>query len=107
EVTAELPGVDEKDLDVTLADGVLTVRGEKRPRAMNRTRTRTGTLWNAAMARLAGRSLCHSILTRRRSRQNLIRAYCTSTCQSRRRWRRSSRRLRSRKPEAEQDPAAL
>ena len=30
EVTAELPGVDEKDLDVTLADGMLTVRGEKR-----------------------------------------------------------------------------
>src|SRR5262245_17082406 len=104
EVTAELPGVDEKDLDVTLADGVLTVRG---PRAMNRTRTRTGTWWNAAMARLAGRSLCHSILTRRRSRQNLIRAYCTSTCQSRPRWRRSSRRSRSRKAEARQDPAAF
>jgi len=29
-VTAELPGVDEKHLDVTLADGVLTVRGEKK-----------------------------------------------------------------------------
>ncbi len=27
---AELPGVDEKDLDVTLANGMLTVRGEKR-----------------------------------------------------------------------------
>jgi HSP20 family protein len=30
EVTAELPGVDEKDVDVTLANGVLTVRGEKK-----------------------------------------------------------------------------
>jgi HSP20 family protein len=30
EVTAELPGVDEKDLDVTLANGVQTIRGEKR-----------------------------------------------------------------------------
>src|SRR5437868_1438613 len=30
EVTAELPGVDEKDLDVTLANGMLTVRGEKK-----------------------------------------------------------------------------
>ena len=30
DLTAELPGVDEKDLDVTLADGVLTVRGEKK-----------------------------------------------------------------------------
>ena len=30
EVTAELPGVDEKDVDVTLANGMLTVRGEKK-----------------------------------------------------------------------------
>jgi HSP20 family protein len=30
EVTAELPGVDEKDIDVTLANGVLTIRGEKK-----------------------------------------------------------------------------
>ena len=30
EVTAELPGMDEKDIDVSLAEGVLTIRGEKR-----------------------------------------------------------------------------
>jgi HSP20 family protein len=30
DVTAELPGVDEKDLDATLANGVLTIRGEKK-----------------------------------------------------------------------------
>ena len=30
DVTAEPPGVDEKDLDVTLANEVLTIRGEKR-----------------------------------------------------------------------------
>jgi HSP20 family protein len=30
EVTAELPGVDEKDIEVTVADGVLTLRGEKK-----------------------------------------------------------------------------
>jgi HSP20 family protein len=29
-VTAELPGVVEKDVEVTLEDGVLTIRGEKR-----------------------------------------------------------------------------
>ena len=29
-LTAELPGVEEKDLDVTLADDVLTIRGEKK-----------------------------------------------------------------------------
>lgn len=30
EITAELPGIEEKDVDVTLADGVLTVKGEKK-----------------------------------------------------------------------------
>lgn len=29
-VTAELPGIEEKDVEVELADGVLTIRGEKR-----------------------------------------------------------------------------
>lgn len=30
EVAAELPGVDEKDVQVTFADGVLTIKGEKK-----------------------------------------------------------------------------
>ncbi len=30
EVSAELPGIDEKDVEVTLANGLLTVQGEKR-----------------------------------------------------------------------------
>jgi len=30
DVAAELPGVDEKDIDVTLADDMLTIRGEKK-----------------------------------------------------------------------------
>ena len=30
ELTAELPGVDENDVDITLADDVLTIRGEKK-----------------------------------------------------------------------------
>jgi len=30
ELTAELPGIDEKDVELTLSDGVLTVKGEKR-----------------------------------------------------------------------------
>ncbi len=29
-VTAELPGLDEKDVDISVAEGVLTLRGEKR-----------------------------------------------------------------------------
>jgi HSP20 family protein len=30
EITAELPGMDEKNVDVKFADGVLTIKGEKR-----------------------------------------------------------------------------
>lgn len=30
EVTAELPGVEQKDIEITLLDGVLSVRGEKK-----------------------------------------------------------------------------
>jgi HSP20 family protein len=30
EMTAELPGLDEKDIELTMADGVLTVKGEKK-----------------------------------------------------------------------------
>jgi HSP20 family protein len=30
ELSAELPGVDEKDVEVTFADGALTIRGEKK-----------------------------------------------------------------------------
>ncbi len=30
EIQAELPGVDQKDVDVTYANGVLTIRGEKK-----------------------------------------------------------------------------
>ena len=30
EVTAELPGMDDKDIEVTLTDDVLTIKGEKR-----------------------------------------------------------------------------
>ncbi|MFO1190106.1 MAG: Hsp20/alpha crystallin family protein [Alphaproteobacteria bacterium] len=33
EITAELPGLDEKDVDVSLSDGVLTIRGEKKTEA--------------------------------------------------------------------------
>jgi len=30
EITAELPGLDEKDVDVTLSEGMLTIKGEKK-----------------------------------------------------------------------------
>ncbi|WP_151119902.1 Hsp20/alpha crystallin family protein [Hypericibacter adhaerens] len=37
-VTAELPGLDEKDVELLLADGVLTIRGEKRAELDDRER---------------------------------------------------------------------
>jgi HSP20 family protein len=37
-VTAELPGLDEKDIDVALANGVLAIRGEKRTEIEDRDR---------------------------------------------------------------------
>jgi HSP20 family protein len=37
-VTAELPGLDEKDVDITVEDGLLTLRGEKRSEAEDKDR---------------------------------------------------------------------
>jgi HSP20 family protein len=51
DVTRRVASVDEKDVDVTLANGMLTVRGEKRQSATNKTRTRIGMWWSAAMGR--------------------------------------------------------
>jgi HSP20 family protein len=30
EITTELPGIDEKDVEISVADGILTIRGEKK-----------------------------------------------------------------------------
>jgi HSP20 family protein len=38
-VTAELPGLEERDVEVLLQDGRLTVRGEKKIESENRNRT--------------------------------------------------------------------
>jgi HSP20 family protein len=38
-VTAELPGLEERDVEVLLQDGLLTVRGEKKVESENRNRT--------------------------------------------------------------------
>src|SRR5690606_28071003 len=35
-ITVEVPGVEEKDLEVSIADGTLTIRGEKRHEQENR-----------------------------------------------------------------------
>jgi len=38
-VTAELPGLEERDVEVLFQDGLLTVRGEKKLESENRNRT--------------------------------------------------------------------
>ncbi|MFZ2157616.1 MAG: Hsp20/alpha crystallin family protein [Bradyrhizobium sp.] len=40
EVTAELPGLDVKDIDIQLADGVLTIKGEKQEQKEEKTKDR-------------------------------------------------------------------
>ncbi|HYE46269.1 MAG TPA: Hsp20/alpha crystallin family protein [Caulobacter sp.] len=37
-ITAELPGMDEKDIDISFRDGVLTLRGEKRSESQDKGR---------------------------------------------------------------------
>jgi HSP20 family protein len=38
-ITAELPGLEERDVEVLLQDGLLTIRGEKKVESENRNRT--------------------------------------------------------------------
>lgn len=41
EVTAELPGIEEKDIEVTLDDDVLTIKGEKKSKLMEEDKERS------------------------------------------------------------------
>ncbi len=52
-VTAELPGMEEKDVDVTLEDGVLILRGEKRAQSEDRRRAFSERLYGRFERRLA------------------------------------------------------
>lgn len=47
-ISAELPGMDEKDIDVSLQNDMLTIKGEKKEE--KRTRAKTITEWSAPMA---------------------------------------------------------
>jgi HSP20 family protein len=40
EITAELPGLEEKDVEINYADGVLTIRGEKKAEKEQKDKTR-------------------------------------------------------------------
>ncbi len=83
EVTAELPGVDEKDIKVSLDDNQLVISGEKRRRA--RSKKRTGMSRSRAMARSIDRCPCHSSQRTEPSTLISTRAYCISRSRSPRR----------------------
>jgi len=97
QVTAELPGVDESDVEVTLEDDVLTIRGEKKSEREEEDKDKNWTSWNAAMARSAGRSPCRLIPMQQKSRRSLIRVYCAFICQSRPKRQKSNKRSQSRR----------
>jgi HSP20 family protein len=70
EVTAELPGVDEKDVDVQIANGVLTIRGEKKTETEDKDRRFSG-----AFMGISSGEFPSMILTRARLRP-LTRTFC-------------------------------
>ena len=89
EVTIEVPGVDEKDIKVSLDGNQLVISGEKKEET-KRTK-RTGTLRSAAMARSTARCLYLSDRTREPLRRTWTKAFSTSTSRSRPKTRRASR----------------
>jgi HSP20 family protein len=52
-ITAELPGLDEKDVEILVEDGVLVLRGEKRSQAQDRNRTFSERVYGRFERRLA------------------------------------------------------
>jgi HSP20 family protein len=66
EITAELPGLDEKDIEVKFSDGTLTIRGEK---TKKRKRRRITLCLSGITARSNAPSPCPTGLIQRRSRQ--------------------------------------
>ena len=75
EITAELPGLDEKNIEVKLANGVLSIKGEKREdKEEKETRTTTGASAASARSSAAFRYPRASIPTK--SRPALKMGYC-------------------------------
>jgi HSP20 family protein len=66
EITAELPGLEEKDVEVNVADNVLTIRGEKRAEKEEKDKNYSSS--SAATAPLRARSSCPPASTPTRSR---------------------------------------
>ena len=97
-VTAELPGMSEKDIEISLAGDTLTVKGEKKEEREERAENRTSP--SGASARSSVRSSCPRTPIRRGSRPASRMACSRSRCRSDRRRRPSAGRSRSRPTEA-------
>ena len=69
EVTAELPGLDAKNVDIQLSDNVLTIKGEKQEEKEETTKDRSVTSPSAAMAPSAARWKYQAASTSTRSKR--------------------------------------
>jgi HSP20 family protein len=72
ELTAELPGLEEKDVQINLADNVLTIRGEKKSERDEKNKDYMS--WSAATARSTEPWSCLLVSTTTRSRPPSTRA---------------------------------
>lgn len=72
-VTAELPGMDEKDIDVTVSGGALVIKGEKKRRRKRKTRTTISQ--NVLMAHSGGPFRCPKALTKTRLQPISLRVF--------------------------------
>jgi HSP20 family protein len=72
EIAAELPGMDQNNIEVNLKNGVLTIRGKRSRRRKRRTRTTTSR--SVVMALSSARSKCPRASTPRRSKPRSTRA---------------------------------
>jgi len=79
-LTAELPGVEEKDVDVTLADGV-TEHGEKKSERDEQDKDKRWHVVERSYGSFS-RTISLPFNTDRRSRQRLIKACGKFTCRS-------------------------
>jgi Hsp20/alpha crystallin family len=97
EITAELPGMDESNIDVKFADGTLTIKGEKRD---DKEEKKKGYyLSERRYGVSSGRSGCRTGSTPTGSRRTSRTACSRSLCRRHRRRRRLKRRSRSRRRE--------
>ena len=74
EITAELPGLDEKNMEVKLSNGVLSIKGEKQEEKEEKGKTITGA--SAASAPSSAAFRYPTVLRPAKSRPALKMGYC-------------------------------